>query len=231
MNNELNNCFELLPDISEIKDVGTSKNGKIDKTGIFYHVTSHSFNGERIYNFDTSMYRTNLLLSICQQTGVRLFFSAVQPTHSHDVVMCRSIEDLMKTFRLLNSKVAHYIKSKNPKHYAFPGVRVFQFRPAYQIVESYSHLLFLAKYLYDNGEELRKQGKKPPYCCFDELERGFFNNYPKHIYSKVFGLEIEEIIEKCQSLSKNEFMEFCDKLYMNVNKTDEKNFFHNNLQK
>lgn len=217
---------ELLPKASENEMVGTSANGKIDRTGIVFHVTTHSFNDEKIFNFDTAQYRENLLMSLSRKTGIRVIFSAVQPTHTHDVIMCKTVEDIMKTFKVLNGKVSHYVKLKNPKHYSIAGVRVFRDRPSYQVVESFSHFLFLSKYLFDNGEELRKQNKRPPYCCFDELERGFFNNYPKEIYSKLFKLEIEEIIEKCKTLNKKEFLDFCNEKYKAIDKGMEKHFFH-----
>jgi len=218
--------FDLLPEIESNGGVSTSSEGKVNKTGTCYHITSHSFNSERIFNFETAQYRENLLLNISKMYRVRVVFSAVQPTHTHDVVFCRNFDDVMKVFRSLNCKVSRFIKKRNPKHYSIPGVKVFQERPAYRIVETYSHLLFLAKYLFDNGEELRKQNKKPPYSCFDEIQRGFYNNYPKEIYTKIFGLDIQEILNKCKELSKEEFKEYSNEFYRTVDKSEELQFFH-----
>lgn len=206
-------------------EVGTTSKGKIDKTGTFYHVTSHSFNDEKIYGFNSALYRENLLFSACKRHNVQLIFSTVQPTHSHDVFMCNKIEDIMGVMRETNHKVSHYLMTNNPKHYSIPGIKVFQERPAYQKVSTFQHLLFLAKYLYDNGENLRKQGKKVPYCCFDELERGFFNNYPKELYPALFQIEISEIIKNCKEMSKDEFRQFCTEKYIDIDKSIEEEFF------
>jgi len=221
--------FELLPEKEANNHVSNSSRGKINKTGTCYHITSHSFNSERIFNFETALYRENLLFNISKMYGVRVVFSAVQPTHTHDVILCKNIADAMKIVKSLNCKVSRFIKKRNPKHYSIPGVRVFQERPAYRIVETYSHLLYLAKYLFDNGEELRKQNKKPPYCCFDEIERGFYNNFPREIYTTIFGLDVQDILCKCKELSKEEFKEYSNQFFKTVDKSMEFQFFHTKL--
>lgn len=194
----------------------TSSKGKIDRNGHYYHVTSHSFNEDQIYSFEVSLRRQNLLFKACRDNGVLVLFSTIQPTHTHDVFFAQSITDIMKVMQIVNTKVAHFVKVKNPKRYSLPGIKVFEESPNYQVIKNHVHLLYLAKYLFDNSKDLRDQGKKPPYCCFDEMERGFFNNYKKQAYLDILGMDISLIIEKCKSLSKKEFMSFAESLYKDI---------------
>lgn len=204
---------------------GNTSKGFINRDGHFYHVTSHSFNDDKIYNFVTATYRHNMLTQIASKNGVLIILDVIKPTHSHELLMAKSFNQISNVMKIVNTKVAHFIRTEKPNKYAIKGMRVFRERPAYQVVESYSHLLYLFKYFYENCSELEKTGKQMPYNCFEQIKKGYIKGYHPDLIETLCNLSYEDIMHKCKTMNKNEFFEFCKEYYKDISPEKERKMF------
>lgn len=219
--------FKTETAIREYGTPGISSKRNIDKTWHFYHVTGHSFNDDKIYNFESANYRHNLLSDLCLKNNVHLIMDVIKPTHSHELLVTDSFDSLSKVLKTTNSKVSHFIKMSRPKKYGIAGVKVFSERPAYQPVKNHVHLLYLVKYFFENCRELETCGKKVPFNCFDQIEKGFYPPDVEKLYLSIYKISFSSILSKCKVLTTSQFLSFCKETSREFTKEDEINLFKN----
>ena len=103
-------------------------------------------------------------------------------------VITPSWEILSGVIRTLNSNVAKYARNHMPERLDGWG-SVFAPDPAYVLVDSMDYLFFLGKYVFDNQQRLKEEGKSVPDSCFWMFEKNYFPEpYRADIYQKLFGM-------------------------------------------
>ena len=180
---------DLLAEESTVeRRVGMASANNIGKSGVVYHVITTLWRKKRLFDMDLAKYRQNLLCELCAKRGITILFSATLPTHTHEVFITPSWEILSSMIRTLNSNVAKY--ARNHMQEKLDGwSRVFAPDPAYVLVDSMDYLFFLGKYVFDNQQRLKEEGKSVPDSCFWMFEKNYFPEpYKADIYQKLFGM-------------------------------------------
>ena len=180
---------DLLPEESTVSQrIGMASGNNIDKSGVVYHVITSSWRKKRLFDMDLAKYRQNLLCELCSKRGITILFSATLPTHTHEVFITPSWESLSTVIRTLDSNVAKYAR-KHMQEKLDGWSRVFNPDPAYILVDSMDYLFFLGKYVFDNQQRLKEEGKSVPDSCFWMFEKNYFPEpYKADIYLKLFGM-------------------------------------------
>ena len=184
------------PEDESIKErIGRACKHNIDKTACFYHVITKSNDGGVIFHQDSGDYRHSLLCRFCEEEGVTILFSVTMPSHTHDVFLTPSWEALAEVMRKVNLYVTKYLRRKNPKKYR-QAIRIIRRYPAYIPIRDIVALFVCGKYVYDNPDYLRVDGKFIPHICFWMFEKEYFPAaYDGSIYRKLFGLSPRDILQ------------------------------------
>ena len=200
--------------IADDNKIGTALKKNVDKSGYCYHVITQSWDKRNIFNREVASYRQNLLCRLCSERGIVILFSTTMPNHTHEVFLTPSWEALSAVFISLNGNVAKYIRNHEKDGKLKNKRRIFDYCPKYVIIKDMVNLLYLGKYIYDNPEYLRAEGKIIPDSCFWMFERGHFvAPYDEKIYEKVFGLTYKQIYELYTTKTKKEVLEYAKRLY------------------
>lgn len=218
---------DLLTEESTVDSkVGMASANNIDKSGVVYHVITSSWRKKRLFDMDLAKYRQNLLWELCAKNGIIILFSATLPTHTHEVFITPSWERLSKVIRILNSNVAKFAK----KHLAEKLVgwsRVFAPDPAYVLVDSMEYLFFLGKYVFDNQQRLKEEGKSVPDSCFWMFEKNYFPEpYRADIYQKLFCMSPADLISIYKIKSSSEVWHLSKKLFGDWTAEDKRRLFY-----
>ena len=203
---------------------GSSAEGNIDKTGYFYHVISQSWRKETIFYPDIAKYRHDLLCKLCSDKGVTILFSVTMPNHTHDVLMGPSWDVISEIIRILNSLVSRFIRHKYPEKKT-----VFRKCPVYVIIKDITILFYLGKYAYDNPSVLTENDRGAPHSCFKAFETGKLQEpaYDKKIYTKLFGLTPQEIVNIYKTMTKEQVMEYAKKRFADWTEKQNQELFIN----
>lgn len=205
--------------------VGMASGNNIDKTGIAYHVITTAWRKKRLFDMDLAKYRQNLLCELCAKMGITILFSATLPTHTHEVFITPSWKILSNMIRILNSNVAKYAK----KHMAekLEGwSSVFGPDPAYVLVDSMDYLFFLGKYVYENQQRLKEEGKSVPDSCFWMFEKNYFPSpYRADIYQKLFGISPVDLYSIYKSKTSREVWLLSKKMFGDWTVEDNRKLF------
>lgn len=183
------------PRAGEIEEkIGRASNRNIDKTGVFYHVITKSQNGDNIFLAKSAgEYRHNLLCRLCEERGITILFSVTMPNHTHDVLLSYDWETISAVYKILNTNTSKFIRAVNPGKYP-KGLKIIRRHPVYIVIRDVIYLFVLGKYIFDNPEYLRKDGRFVPYDCFWMFRTEHFNNaYDERIYNALFSLSAKEL--------------------------------------
>ncbi|MBO6048357.1 MAG: transposase [Spirochaetales bacterium] len=190
------------PRAGEIEEkIGRASNRNIDKTGVFYHVITKSQNGDNIFLAKgAGEYRHNLLCRLCEERGITILFSVTMPNHTHDVLLSYDWETISEVYKILNTNTSKFIRAANPGKYP-KGLKIIRRHPAYIVIRDVIYLFVLGKYIFDNPEYLRKDGRFVPYDCFWMFRTEHFNNaYDERIYKALFSLSAKELYNIYESM-------------------------------
>lgn len=184
---------------------GTSKNGKIEKNGHFYHVISRSWNGETIFYPEIGQYRNRLLCKLCEERNITIIFSVAMPNHTHDVFLTEQWKDLSIVMRILNTHLSHYIRERSKKNYQ-PNWKIFDPNILYIAIRNISSLFYVGKYIHDNPSGLVESNRKIPFTCFWLIRNGHLPSvgYDKALYEKLFNMTAEEVCDFYETHTKQE---------------------------
>ena len=208
------------------RNVGTSLRHNIDKTGHVYHVITQSWNKKNIFNREVASYRHNLLCKLCAERGIVILFSTTMPNHTHEVFLTPSWDGLSAVFAILDCNVTKYIRKSDKEGKFSSWRRIFDYCPKYIIVKDMVNLLYLGKYIYDNPEHLRSEGRPVPDSCFWMFERGHFVvPYDEKIYERLFGLTYRQIYELYTGKTKKEVLEYARRQYSDWTEEDNRRVF------
>ncbi len=218
---------DLLPEENTVdRKVGMASGRNIDKRGFVYHVITTTWRKKRLFDMDLAKYRHNLLCELCAKRGITILFSATLPTHTHEVFITPSWKVLSNMMRALNSNVAKYAK----KHLAdkMEGwSRVFSPDPAYVLVDSMDYLFFLGKYVYENQQRLKEEGKSVPDSCFWMFEKNYFPSpYRADIYQKLFGMSPAELYSTYKNKTSREVWMLSKQLFGDWTAEDNRKLFY-----
>ena len=217
---------DLLPEKSIVDSrVGLASGNNIDKRGVVYHVITTSWRKKKLFDVDLAKYRQSLLCELCAKRGIVILFSATLPTHTHEVFISPAWEILSNVIRILNSNVAKYAR----KHLfeKLEGWRsVFGPDPAYVMVDSLDYLFFLGKYVYENQQRLREEGKTVPDSCFWMFEKNYFPEpYKAEIYLKLFDMSPSDLYSIYKNKSSTEVWHLSRQLFGDWTKEDNNRLF------
>ena len=196
---------DLLPEENTVeRRVGTATANNINKNGIIYHVITSSWRKKRLFDMNLAKYRQNLLCELCEKRGIVILFSATLPTHTHEVFITPGWEILANMIRILDSNVAKYAR-RHLSDRVEGWNRVFSPDPAYVLVDSMDYLFFLGKYVYDNQQRLKDEGKSVPDSCFWMFEKNYFPNpYKADVFQKLFGMSPSDLYNIYRSKTSRE---------------------------
>ncbi|MBR0521378.1 MAG: transposase [Spirochaetales bacterium] len=213
-------------DASVYERIGRASAGNIDKTGCFYHVITKSNDGATIFHTEAGSYRHNLLCRLCEERGITILFSVTMPNHTHDVFLTPRWELLAEVLKNLHMNLTKFLRRKNPKRYK-EGIRILRRYPTYIAVRSIVALFYLGKYIYDNPEHLRKDGKYTPNDCFWMFEKEYFPEaYDITIYKRLFNLTPKEILDVYSRLSADQVMDYARKKFAGWTEAQTKAVFY-----
>jgi len=208
--------------------VGMASGKNIDKSGVVYHVITTSWRKKRLFDMDLAKYRQNLLCELCAKRGITIMFSATLSTHTHEVFITPDWEILSNVIRILNSNVAKYAK----KHLGekLEGWRsIFSPDPAYVLVDSLDYLFFLGKYVYENQQRLKEEGKPVPDSCFWMFEKNYFPEpYKADIYQKLFGMSPADLFSIYKNKTSAEVRLLSKQLFRDWTTEDNRRLFIRN---
>lgn len=219
---EIKNLESIFPGIEDNSNNnhGDSKHGNINKDGYIYHITQQCWNHKNYYSFESARYRDYLLKNICSKTGIVPLINVTMPNHSHDVLYSKDFSKIQSLYSLLNCRVSRFVKKDRQTILNKETALVFQQRPTYTPVENRSQLFYLVYYLFHNDDFLRESGKVAPYSCFADWAKGNFSGYNPSFFEKLFGLSVTDIINLCNTLSKEEFRAYGIKKYAKYENKD-----------
>ena len=195
---------DLLKVCPEESRIGTSSAGNIDKTGVVYHVITTSWRKKWLFDAELASYRQDLLCELCLKRGITILFSATMPTHTHEVFITPSWEDLSAVMRTLNSNIAKYVKRHMPDR--MKGRRsIFSPDPVYIMVTDIEFLFYLGKYIFGNCQHLKDEGKNVPDSCFWMFEKGYFPEpYNAAAYTTLFDISPTDLLELYRTKTNSE---------------------------
>jgi hypothetical protein len=134
-------------------------------------------------------------------------------------------DSIHNVIRILNSNVAKYAR----KHLSekLEGWRsVFGPDPAYVMVDSLDYLFFLGKYVYENQQRLREEGKTVPDSCFWMFEKNYFPEpYKAEIYLKLFDMSPSDLYSIYKNKSSTEVWHLSRQLFGDWTKEDNNRLF------
>ncbi len=207
-------------------NVGRACKGNIDKTACFYHVITKSFSGGSIFSWESSSYRHTLLCRQCEKRNIKIIFSLTMPSHTHDVFLTPSWEDLVAVLRTVNGRTAQYMRLTDPKKFK-KGVKIFRKYPAYVPVRDVVQLFCLGKYIYDNPSHMKNGVKSAPDSCFWMFEADHFvDGYDRGLYTALFGLSPKEIFQIYSGSTSKEVSAYALKRFANWKTEDTKAVFY-----
>ena len=213
-------------DASVYERIGRASTRNIDKTGCFYHVITKSNDGATIFHTESGSYRHNLLCKLCEDRGITILFSVTMPNHTHDVFLTPSWELLAEVFKILNANLTKFLRRKNPKKFK-EGIRILRRYPIYIPVRDIVALFYLGKYVYDNPEYLRKEGKYIPNDCFWMFEKEYFPEaYDGTLYKKLFNLSPKELLDIYSTLSADQVKEYAQRKFAGWTEAQTKAVFY-----
>ncbi len=206
--------------------IGRGSKGNIDKTACFYHVITKSFNGGTIFSREAASYRHNLLCHQCEKKGIKILFSVTMPNHTHDVFLVPDWNDLVDVLRTVNKNVSEQLRIKDPKRFK-KDVRVFRRYPVYVPIRGIVQLFCVGKYLYDNPAYMKNGIKSAPDACFWMFESDYFvAGYDRKLYTTLFGLAPNEILEIYRDYSSKQVARFACERFSNWTEEDIKAVFY-----
>ncbi len=222
----LEKIIKYLPQKERKNDYGRSEYNSIDRNGHIYHTIQQGWNKDNIYNCDDAgIYRHNLLRRLCSTHGVTIIFSVVMPNHTHDVLMAEKWDDIAEVYRILNSRVSHYLRKKNPKKY-LPGRNIFDERPVYKVVKDIIQLFYLGKYIYDNPLPYITEKRYIPFNCFSTMEKGYLlSSYNEKVYIDLFGMDFTEMCTIYRTKTKQEVLAYAQARFSSWTQTDNDEVF------
>ena len=205
--------------------IGRASSRNIDKSGRFYHVITKTNDGSAIFHQESGNYRHSLLCKLCEERRITVIFSVTMPNHTHDVLLCQNWDLLADVYRILNMNLTKFIRKQNPKKFK-NGVRILRRYPTYIAVKNIVALFYLGKYVYDNPEYLRKEGKYIPNSCFWMFEKEYFPEaYDSTIYKKLFGLSPKELMEIYSKMTAEQVMVYAKKRFADWTEAQNKAVF------
>ena len=205
--------------------VGLASANNINKNGVVYHVITSSWRKKRLFDMELAKYRQNLLCELCEKRSITILFSATLPTHTHEVFITPGWELLSNTIRILNSNVAKYAKNHLSEKLEGWG-SIFSPDPAYVLVDSMDYLFFLGKYVYENQQRLKDDGKSVPDSCFWMFEKNYFPSpYKADIYQKLFGTSPADLYSIYKSKTSKEVMLLSKQLFGDWTAEDNRKLF------
>ena len=204
--------FESLlkkPEDESLKErIGRACTRNIDKTACFYHVITKSNDGGVIFHQDSGDYRHSLLCRFCEEEGVTILFSMTMPNHTHDVFLTPSWEALTKVMRKVDLNITRHLRRRNPKKFK-PGFRILRRYPAYIPIRDVVSLFMCGKYVYDNPDYLRAEGKFIPHSCFWMFEKEYFPaGYDGSIYRKLLAISPKEVVRLFSTCTPMQILEY-----------------------
>ena len=204
--------FESLlkkPEDESLKErIGRACTRNIDKTACFYHVITKSNDGGVIFHQDSGDYRHSLLCRFCEEEGVTILFSMTMPNHTHDVFLTPCWEALTKVMRKVDLNITRHLRRRNPKKFK-PGFRILRRYPAYIPIRDVVSLFMCGKYVYDNPEYLRAEGKFIPHSCFWMFEKEYFPaGYDGSIYRKLLAISPKEVFRLFSTCTPMQILEY-----------------------
>lgn len=211
--------------------IGRAANRNIDKTGVFYHVITKSQTGDNIFlSKGAGEYRHNLLCRLCEERGITILFSVTMPNHTHDVLLAYDWRMISEVYKILNTNVSKFIRAANPGKYP-KGVKIIRRHPVYIVIRDVIYLFVLGKYIFDNPEYLRKDGKFVPYDCFWMFRTEHFNNaYDEKIYYTLFSLSAKELYNIYESMDMKAVRQYAISHFSHWTKTMIQNIFYKHSQ-
>lgn len=203
---------------------GTLANN-IDKTSHFYHVMTRAWGHEAIFNIDIAQYRQRLLNRLCEKMGITVLFSVTMPNHTHEVFMADRWEDIAELIRSTNSQVSRLIrKTRNWKS----NRKVFERHTLYVPIKDIANLLYVGKYIYDNPQQLKAEGRTVPFSCFWVFENAHPGpGYNMKLYSSLFDLDIKALLNLYSTNSKKTVLEYANSLARTWPKSQTESVFIN----
>ena len=204
--------------------IGRASGGNIDKTGVFYHVITKTFNGDNLFlSRGFGEYRHNLLCGLCEERGITIVFSVTMPNHTHDVFLTPDWETLSEMVRILDTNCSKYIRNKE-KERLRKGNEVFRRCPRYIVVRDAGYLFARGKYVFDNPAYLKREGKYVPYECFWMFKTAhFLGGYDERLYQVLFDLSPQQVFNLYSSSTMEEIREYA-RLHFDAVKT--RGFFY-----
>ena len=194
------------------ENIGSASMGNIDKTGCFYHVITKSFDGGTIFRQETGEYRHTQLCRQCSERGITILFSVTMLNHTHDVLLVPDWESLADAYRVINQTVTRTIRRRSQRHFS-KDVRILRRYPTYVVIRDIGTLFYEGKYVFDNANYRKSDGKYVPHSCFWMFERNYFPTpYDEKIYSKLFGMGPREMLNIYSTMTAKEVMEFAERL-------------------
>lgn len=208
------------------KSVGSSNKHNIDKTGIFYHVTTSSRLKERIYFPDVAKYRRSLLFKLCKDRNVKIMFSVTMPNHTHEVFMAKDWESIAQIIKTLNMNVSKFIRS-NYKDFVPEGKSVFSKDIAYTPIRSIQQLFYVGKYIQSNADYLLKDNKTVPDSCFWMFEKDYYPEpFDSKLYTSLFDMKGSELLNLYSSMTRQEAIEYSRTHFTNWTQKMQKAMFY-----
>ena len=195
------------------KKIGKASSRNIDKTGVFYHVITKSYNGDSVFlTKGAGEYRHSLLCRLCEERGITILFSVTMPTHTHDVFLTPDWKSLCEVLCILDTNVSKFIRKNNPQRYT-KGSRPLRRHPIYIAVRDIFYLTYLGKYIFENMAGMRRENKFVPHECFWMLKSGHLpDGYDEKIYPALFGISMQELYELYSTTTKQELYDYARNL-------------------
>ena len=210
--------------------IGRASSRNIDKSGVFYHVITKSQTGDNIFlTKGAGDYRHNLLCRLCEERGITVIFSVTMPNHTHDVLLSYDWKAISAIYKILNTNVSKYIRSRNEDKYP-TGTRILRRHPVYIVIRDIIYLFTLGKYIYDNPAYLRKDGKFVPHDCFWMFRTVHFNDaYDENIYKELFSLSAKELHDLYESTDMPGIRNYAASHFSHWTKTMTHNIFYKHI--
>lgn len=226
MNYDFNQFLEPELSSKSNKNVGTSNKHNIDKTAIFYHVTTSSKLKDRIFFLDVAKYRRNLLFKLCKERNIKIVFSVTMPNHTHEVFITRNWKSLSEVIRILNMNTSKYLS----KHYESSTDKgAFSRDVAYTPIRSIQQLFYVGKYIQSNPDYLIKEGKTVPDSCIWMMEKDYYPEpFDSSIYTKLFNMKGSELLKLYESLSRQEAIEYSHNHFTDWTDDMQRSMFYKN---
>ncbi len=180
--------------------ISTFKKGNIDFSCYFQHVIQRAYLDKELLVGDIAWYYHDQIVGHFKTYGVLPICQVVMPSHIHELYYCNNVTDIsrLRSVACRNATVfAKKIQKENGYRKIIP--RLFEPQPGYVAVKDSRQLLTVLKYIRDNDQYLKEQGRKAPSSSFEKWENGnFFKPFALEGLEPILGMSLDELKQLIQ---------------------------------